>query len=246
MSSVEDYTIAIKNISHSQKQDKSKYYLIDIKLIINGKTFIHTDYLNPFTNQIVNDVISSCKDYEGNDRAELLNEFLIRFGITDNECLTLFSRFIDKLNFVIKQSDSIRKNFPPLLDLIIDAQGWGFDCRKIDSHFHFIKTETDGFEQHIHTTSIRDVTQEIYNYRRTGATSEVYLFSDLQFSCRWIDDFYIQRNAIDNGWSIYYRGKMPHEPEIESEPGRYKSRSVKTLRELADAILDAKAYSPHI
>lgn len=243
---MDEYKITIKSLAHSQKHDKSKNYLIDIKFIINDKRFEHTDYIDPFTNRIVSDEIPTCKVCEGNDRNKLLNEFLIRLGITHQECLLVFSRFIEKLNHVIEQNDAVRKSFPTLLDIIIDAQGWGFDCRKVEPYYHFIKSEVDGIEQHIHTTSIRDVVQEIYNYKNMGVTSETYSFSDLQFSCRWIEDFYIQRNAFNNGWSIYYRGKKPHDLESEMEPGRYKSRSVYTLRELADAILDAKPYSPHI
>ncbi|MGY6278337.1 hypothetical protein [Methylomonas sp. MgM2] len=243
---MDDYRITIKSLAHSQKQDKSKYYLIDIKFIINDKRFEHVDYIDPFTNRIVRDEIPTTKVCEGNSRNKLLNEFLIRFGITHPECLQLLSKFIDKLNHVIEHNDTVRKSFPTILDLIIEAQEWRFDCRKIEPFFHFIKTEADGTEQHIHTTSIRVVVQEINNYRTIGATSEVYTFSDLQFDCRWIEDFYIQRNAFNNGWSIYYRGKKPHEPDSEMEPGRYKSRSVYTLRELSDAILDAKPYSPHI
>lgn len=243
---MDEYKITIKSLAHSQKRDKSKYYLIDIKLIINDKKFEHTDYLDPFTNRIVRDQISASKVCEGNDRNKILNELLIRFGITHEECLQLFANFIDKLNYVIEDNDAIRKSFPPLLDLIIDAQSWGFDCRKVEPLYHFIKSEVDGIEQHIHTTSIRDVVEEINDYQNMGFTSEVYSFGDLQFSCRWIDEFYIQRNAFNNGWSIYYRGKKPHEPDSEMEPGRYKLRSVHTLRELADAILDAKSYSPHI
>jgi hypothetical protein len=246
MTDMDDYKISIKSMSHSSKHDKSKYYLIDIKIIINEKKFEHTDYLDPFTNEIASDVVPFCKQCEGNDRTKILSEFLIRFGLSHDQSIQLFSKVVDNLNYVIRHNESVKKLFPPLLDLIDEAQGWGFDCRKITPFYHFIKTERDGAEQHIHTTSIRDVVNEIYNYRHNGNTSEVYSFSELQFSCRWIEDFFIQRNAFNNGWSIYYRGKQPHQSVSEVEPGRYQSSSVYTLRELSDAILDAKSYSPHI
>lgn len=176
MTNMDDYKISIKNLSHSSKHDKSKYYLIDIKIIINEKKIEHTDYLDPFTNEIASDVVPFCTQCEGNDRTKILSEFLIRFGLSHDQSIQLFSKVVDNLNYVIRHNESVKKLFPPLLDLIDEAQGWGFDCRKIAPFYHFIKTERDGAEQHIHTTSIRDVVNEIYNYRHDGNTSEVYPF----------------------------------------------------------------------
>lgn len=231
--------INIITIQKSNRLDRSCFYLIEVDFYVTKKRFQYTGYLDPNSNKILNNKIEPSEYIIGNNRSKLLTELAVKLHITDDDACDLFDRIVQNINNVVEHTPSIRKQLPPVMDIIRIALKFGFQLHQLRPEFHFIQTihtAKGDVELHICTPSVSEVIDELNYFSESITVSETYTYHQLMQMCMWHSDFFIFINQLANGWTICWHG----EDVLDMQ-----SRRVDTLRTLYFAILDCQSQSKY-
>lgn len=234
---MQQHEINIIKITESKNSDRTCYYLFDTNFEIcktgsrSKKQFEYTGYFDPITSRVIVKTIAKEKDCFGNSNKELLVELSIKLHLTDTDAYDLFLDIVHKINLRFQNDSSLTKTFPSFTDIVILAVNHGFQLLRISPDFHFMKTirtQKGDLENHICTSSIVELIDELHNYLEFGSTGEYYTYRQLVLLCAGHSEFFISPNLLGNGWLFFWFGEDAFE---------INSRRVDTLKELYNAIM---------
>lgn len=227
--------IDIVKISPSSRDDRSRYYLLDISIIIKKWECVHSEYLDPLTNRIVTHHVrpENDKGIVGNQRAKILSEIGVKLNLSDDDSRATLNELFQSINYLIANSASqnYRAMFPPFEDVLDRALVDGFTLVQCKPEFHFMQTAITpkgDVELHICTPSIKAVLDELEDFESSGYVSNSYSYRSIVQRCAWQSAFYVSVNQDGNGWYLTCRG---------DEPWERKSGRHRTLRDLYFAVL---------
>jgi hypothetical protein len=212
-------------INASNKEDNYFMPLADISIAINAIEFFYTDYIDPFINEICKFEIKKSQFRHGNDKSDILSKIQSEIDVDYKLAVKLFNKAINKINFFIKTTPQLRKDFPPYMDLMLLAQQNNFEehCQ-IDFNFLY---ELPNAELHIRCKSVKEAIEKFMEFNSTGYADETYTSTYLKKILKdYYPGHYLSRDIDDECWIIYQ----------PSRSGGYILHRFKTLRDADRAL----------
>jgi hypothetical protein len=211
--------------------------LADIKFYLGIQPFQYLDYVNPFTNSLVDFFVKRTFTRHGDEKIRLCQDIAERLAIDYSAAVNLFAKLVPLLNLFISENPAVQEVFPTYDEVMRLANQNGFKADdQIGLNFMCYRKN---IEMHIRAKTVESAKQQFLEYEEDGSVSEEYTQQSVQHICNQYPGLRVVHNQS---------GSRPEKPWIllEKLTGPFeKPYYFDTLRDIAILLPLPHHYQNH-
>jgi hypothetical protein len=224
-------------IKRSSKDDGYYMPLADISFNIESNPFQYLDYINPFTNSLIDFFVKRTFTRHGDEKIRLCQDIAERLAIEYSAAVNIFAKLVPLLNLFISENPAVQEVFPTYDEVMRLANQNGF---KVDDQIglNFI-CYRQNVELHIRAKTVESAKLQFLEYEEEGSVSEEYTQQGVQKICNQYPGLHVVQNLT---------GSRPEKPWIllEKIKGPFeKPYYFDTLRDIVNFLPLPQHYQNH-
>jgi len=217
--------IAIKK---SLTDDDFYMPLAEIKFYLGIQPFQYLDYINPFTNSLVDFFVKRTFTRHGDEKIKLCQDIADRLAMQYCAAVDLFAKLVPLFNRCIRENPKVQAEFPTFDEVMRFANRNGFRAdNQMSLNFMCYR---QGVELHIRSKTVESAKQQFLDYEEDGSVTEEYTQSAVQIICDQYHVLHVVQNCSDT---------RPDKPWVlleELESGHNKTYYFDSLRDIVNLL----------
>jgi hypothetical protein len=211
--------------------------LADIKFYLGIQPFQYLDYVNPFTNSLVDFFVKRTFTRHGDEKIRLCQDIADRLAIEYSTAVDLFSKLVPLFNRYINDNPAVQADFPTYDEVMRLANRNGFIADdQIGLNFMVYR---QGVEIHIRAKTVASAKLQFLEYEEDGSVSEEYTQQSVQTICDQYKVLHVERNLSGT------RPTMPWVLLEELDSGHNKPYYFDSLRDIVNLLPLPQHYQNH-
>ena len=193
------------SIKRSSAEDYFFMPLAEISFYIDVHFFLYHDYINPFTNSLIDFIVRKTYNRQGDEKIRLCHNFAERFNIHYHQAVDLFNGIVPVINQYIRENQRMRSDFPSYNAVMRLAYQNGFKPDNAMS-LNFMAVRQGG-ESHIRAKTVDSAMQQLLDYEADGEVFEYYTKASVQKICSEYRGLRVAENRTgrrpEKSWILY-------------------------------------------
>lgn len=224
-------------MKRSIKDDSFYMPLADIRFYLDTQPFQYFDYINPFTNSLIDFFVRKTFTRHGDEKIRLCQDITERLAIEYSAAVNLFAKLVPSLNRFIRENQAIQAVFPTYDEVMRLANQNGFTSdNQMSLNFMCYRQNV---EMHIRAKTIESAKLQFLEYEEDGSVSEEYTQQSVQTICDQYKVLHVELNLSGT------RPTMPWVLLEELDSGHNKPYYFDTLRDIANFLPLPQHYQNH-
>lgn len=179
--------------------------LAEISFYLDTYFFEYHDYINPFTNGLIDFFVRQTYCRNGDEKVRLCQDIAGLFKIHYHQAVDIFNSIVPVINQYIRDNKRICSEFPSYDAVMRFAYQNGFKPDDAVS-LNFMAVR-QGVEWHIRAKTVSSVMDQLLEYEADGAVSEYYTKASVQKICREYPGLRLVENQTgrrpEKQWILY-------------------------------------------
>ena len=169
------------SVKRSQKEDDFYMPLAEVSFYLDDHCFVYLDYINPFTNRLIDFFVRQTHSRQGDEKIRLCQSIAGLFKLHYHQAVDIYNGIIPVINQHIRDNQRMRPEFPDYDSVMRLAYQNGFKPDNTLS-LNFIAVR-QGVELHIRAKTVASAAAQLLEYEEDGTVFEQYTQNSVQKIC---------------------------------------------------------------
>lgn len=180
------------SVKRSQKEDDFYMPLADVSFYLDDHCFVYLDYINPFTNRLIDFFVRQTHNRNGDEKIRLCQSIAGLFKLHYHQAVDIFNGIVPIINQYIHDNQRIQSEFPSYDAVMRLAYQNGFKPDNALS-LNFMAYH-QGVELHIRAKTIDSAMAQLLDYEADKDVLECYTKTSVQNICNEYPGLWVTEN----------------------------------------------------